>query len=264
MPSDLRGRPGAALRRLRRLVGRIALTGFSCDRVNVYDPSTRRWSSAATGVSPRGAIFVGDRLFVTHTGGLLSELALDPLRVTEVRALATAEVAVGETIGIGATSSHVWAIAREGERDGPGRALRLPIAGGPVDAAVDVGAAPHTQGDLTGAELGEEFVPAGTASHVFAGCAEGMTIWGAVHVAADPGTAGLIELEVRHAASDAALASEAFAVLGAVPGDPPPPFPLTLPDDGVVEIRVRLTVTARIGAPRLQRIGVEWVCPGPE
>lgn len=244
--------------------GRIALTGFSCDRVSVYDPASDRWSSVATEGSPRGAIFAGDRLFVTHTGGLVTELALGSLRVREVRVLATGSVAVGETIGIGATSTHVWAIAREGDRDGPGRALRLPIAGGPVDAVLDVGAAPHTQGDLTGAELGGEFVPTGTASHVFAGCAEGMTIWSAVHVAADPGSAGRLELEVRHGATEAALAAAVFVPLGAVPGDPSPPFPLSLPDGGVLEVRVRLTVRARIGAPRLERVGVEWVCPGPE
>ena len=107
-------------------------------------------------------------------------------------------------------------------------------------------------------------MPEGAASHVFSGCAEGMTLWGAVHVAADPGSGGRIELDVRHAESEAALAGASFSPLGAIPGDPSPPFALAVPDGGVLEIRARLTVAGRIGAPRLERVGVEWDCPGPD
>ena len=171
---------------------------------------------------------------------------------------------MGETIGVGATSSHVWAIAREGDPSGPGRAVRAPLEGGSIDAVIDVGRAPHTQGDLTGAELGGEFVPRGDASHVFLGCGDGMTLWGAVHVAADSGTRGRIELEARHAPEVAALAAAGFVPFGALPGVPPPYVLPSFPRGGVVEIRLVLSVEGRIGAPRIERVGLEWTCPGPD
>lgn len=243
--------------------GRIALTGFSCDRVTVYDPATERWGSVVTEPSPRGAIFAGERLYVSHTGGTLTELALAPLRIGAVIALADDDHAVGETIGVGATSTHVWAIAREGDHDGPGRAVRVAIDGVRPDAYVDVGLAPHTQGDLTGAELGSEAVPEGVASHVFAGCPDGMTVWARLHVAIDAGSTGEVDVAFRYAENEGALGAASFAVLGTFPTHSGP-FPLSLPDGGVLEVQLTLRVEGRIGSPRVRRIGVEWACPGPD
>jgi hypothetical protein len=34
-------------------------------------------------------------------------------------------------------------------------------------------------------------------------------------------------------------------------------------DGGALQVRLTLRAQARIGAPRVGRVGVEWVCPGP-
>jgi hypothetical protein len=51
--------------------------------------------------------------------------------------------------------------------------------------------------------------------------------------------------------------------VGGLPDDPSP-FALSVPDGGVIALRVTLAVSSRIGAPRVARIGVEWSCPGPD
>lgn len=245
--------------------GRVAMTGFSCDRVTLYDPRTERFTSVAVPESPRGATFAGERLWVAHTGGSVSRLSVTPLRLLASRSIASEEIAPLETIGMGADGlGHVWAISSSGGAGAVGIATRIDAETAAPSAQVRVGLAPHSQGDPTGGELRGELVPEGSATRVFEGCGGGEpTRWTRVHVAADLGSRGRVRVEVRHAATVDALGAASWAVLGELP-EQPAPFDLALPEGGVIEVRVTLTVTARTGAPRLGRVGVEWRCPGPE
>ncbi|MDQ3034061.1 MAG: hypothetical protein M3Y87_16720 [Myxococcota bacterium] len=246
--------------------GRIAMTGFSCDRVTLHDPQTERFTTLAVPESPRGATFAGDDLWVAHTGGSISRLTVAPLRMQLAsRSIASDGTAPLETIGMGADGlGHVWAISSSGGPEGVGVATRIDAATGVPSAQVGVGLAPHSQGDPTGGELRGEFVPEGSATRAFEGCGAGEpTRWSRVHVAADLGTRGRVRFEVRHAATFDALGAAPWVVLGELPEDPAP-FELALPEGGVIEVRATLTVSARTGAPRLRRVGVEWRCPGPE
>jgi streptogramin lyase len=248
------------------LEGRIALTGFSCDQVALYEPETGAITRTSTLPSTRGAIFSPDgALWVAHTGGLVSELTTSPLRVRRSIDLRTDALTPTETIGMGAdTLGHVWAVSRDGGEDGDGLASRVDVASGSVSATVEVGRAPHTQGDLTGAMLDAAFVPSGSETHVFDGCdVDGPTQWRNLHVDADPGATGAILVEARRAEDRAGLDAEAFVTLGTIPGTPTP-FPLAFAPGGVVEVRVTLSTSSRLGAPRLERVGLEWRCNGPD
>lgn len=249
--------------------GRVAMTGFSCDSVTLYDPRIERWSTVRTEPSTRGATFEGGSLWVAHSGGAVSRLAIAPLRVLGHVSIASDGVEPLETIGMGGDGAGgVWAVSSLGGGDeGAGElgvVTRIEAATGAPSAQIPVGAAPHTQGDLTGAELGDEFAPEGSASRAFEGCgAEEATRWGRVHVAAEPGTHGTIRIEVRHAPSVDALGGAAWIELGVVPAARGP-FELALAEGGAIEVRVTLAIDGRIGAPRLTRVGVEWTCPGPD
>jgi hypothetical protein len=243
--------------------GRLAITGFSCDQVSVYDPARQVWSTIPVAASPRGAAFDGADLWVAHTAGSVSRLALDPLRVVATTSLGLA-LDPFETIGIGSDGiGHVWAISGQGATEGRGVATRIDVAITRADAEVAIGSAPHTQGDPTGAQRIGEPVPSGSDERVFAGCVDGDTRWQRVHLAADVGTHGSVAIEVRHAASEEALGSAPWTAVGGLPDDPSP-FALSVPDGGVIALRVTLAVSSRIGAPRVARIGVEWSCPGPD
>jgi hypothetical protein len=110
----------------------------------------------------------------------------------------------------------------------------------------------------------EEFVAEGERRRVFEGCRFGAaTQWERVHVAAEPGAAGSVEVAVRHATDREGLAAREFRVVGTVPEESSP-FELDVSDGGVLEVRLVLRTAARDGAPRVRRIGVEWGCGGPE
>lgn len=239
--------------------GRVALSGFSCDRATLYDPGRNSFTSITTAPSPRGAIS-GDRLYLAHTGASVSELGLDPFTVRRTFDL-TGEAGPTETIGI-ALGRYVWAISRESAAGAPGVATAIDPASGSILGSVPVGFAPHTQGDLTGIQRFD--VPAtGSLDHVFSGCGDGMTRWIAVHVAADLGSNGTLTVESRHAATEGELEGASFGLLGELSASSPP-YPLSLPGGGVLEVRVTLNANAHFGGPRLTRIGVEWACPGPD
>jgi sugar lactone lactonase YvrE len=245
--------------------GRIALTGFSCDQVALYEPETGAITRVTTAASTRGAVFSPDgALWIAHTGGLVSELALGPLRVRRSIDLRTDGATPNETIGMGAdTLGHVWAVSRDGGEAGTGLVSRIDLPGGAVSATVPVGHAPHTQGDITGAMLASELVPEGSESHVFTGCADEATEWRDLHVEADPGSAGSILIEARRAEDVAGLAAATYVAVGVLP-DMASPFPLSFAPGGVVEVRVTLSSASRLGAPRLERVGLEWRCSGPD
>lgn len=245
--------------------GRIALSGFSCDRVTLHDPAAGTWTSTATEASPRGAIFGGDALWLAHTGAWVSRVGTDPLRVIDRFDLRAGSHAPNETIGIG-VGRYVWAVSREADLAAPGLATAIDPASGAVVGEVEVGMAPHTQGDLTGIQ--RFTMPAdGALRRIFDGCAEG-TRWIALHAEVETGVRGSVRFGMRHAA-DAASLTGPFTELGAVdaaidPGLVEVEYPLTLPEGGVVEVELALAVDGGSGGPRVTRVGVEWSCPGPD
>lgn len=244
--------------------GRILMTGFSCDRLVSYDPALDRWTTGTLPASPRGAVFGADGFWVAHTGGRMSEVALDPLRVRRTLGLTDDAVSPIETIGAAYDArGRVWGVSSRGGAGGVGLATRLDPASGAVTAQVPVGRGPHVQGDLTGARVRHVLVPRGSATHVFRGCGDDEpTEWLRVHVAAALGSNGRVILEARHAARESELASASFVRLGAIP-DEPAPYALAFPEGGVVEVRLTLDVDGVAGAPRVRRVGLEWRCPGP-
>lgn len=245
--------------------GRIGLTGFSCDTVAVYDPATGAIAHVTTLPSTRGAVFdPSGELWVAHTGGLVTMYDVAPLRVRRTVDLRAGGASPIETVGLGSdTIGHVWAVSEHGGTSDLGVATRVDVADGAVSAQTTIGGAPHTQGDLTGIMRGGAFLPDGSESHVFRGCAHGDATWVALHFEAEEGTSGTIEFEGRRAPDEASLPSASFTTLGTFPNDPGP-LPLSLADGGVLEIRVTLRAAARLGAPRLARLGLEWTCPGPQ
>jgi len=252
--------------------GRLAITGFSCDQVVLYDPAADVWRTIATDPSPRGIVVDADgNAWVSHTGGTMSRFLRDgaTLRLDSRVSLASSDFLPSEAIGVALDSiGHVWAFSTGGAPSGVGVATRLPAdvaAGvdGAPDAQLAIGFAPHTQGDLSGTSLRGGFVPAGEATHVFTGCPDGGTTWIALHLAARDGAASRVSVSARHAVDVAALGGATFVELGTSPGDPRAPWPLTLAQAGVLEVRVRLETSASDGAPRIERVGVEWRCPGP-
>jgi hypothetical protein len=245
--------------------GRLAMTGFSCDRVTVYDPRSERFETLAVPSSPRGATFMGQDLWIAHTGGLVSRLEVAPLRLRASGALVSDGFVPLETIGMGADAfGNVWAISGQGGPHDRGVATRIDASMVMPTAQVEVGLSPHSQGDPTGAQLHEEFVAEGSTTKVFTGCGvDAPTRWMRVHVAADTGTNGRLRIEGRHALTSESLSEAAWIELGTVPLEAHP-FELDFPEGGVIELRIALSVLARIGAPRVSRIGLEWRCPGPD
>ena len=246
--------------------GRLLVTGFSCDRVASYDPLLDRWETRATEPSPRGVVFdPRGRFFVAHTSGLVSEIALDPLRVRQTWPLASATAAPIETIGIAVDAAgSVWTASSQGGAGDDGIATRLDPGSGEVTAQLEVGRAPHVQGDLSGTRVHAQLVPSASITHVFEGCgADQPTRWLNVHAAASGGSSGRVIVEARHAGRVEDLPGASFAPLGAIP-DAPAPWALDLPEGGALELRLTLEVGGRAGAPRVRRIGVEWRCPGPD
>ena len=251
--------------------GRLALTGFGCDRVTTYEPARQLWQSVATPPSVRGAVMAvgelsasaesGSELWVAHTAAQVTRLRLHPLEVLETIDLAGEGALPIETIGIGLDAQgNVWAASSQSDLD-TGVATRIDVESA-VTAQVPVGLGPHTQGDLTGAKRLGGFVEEGAQSHVFAGCGFGGTQWLNVHLGASPGATGTILVEARRAENEGQLNGAEFVELGVYPEDPLP-YGLDFEEGGVVEVRVTLRTSARDGAPRLERLGLEWTCPGP-
>jgi hypothetical protein len=170
-----------------------------------------------------------------------------------------------ETIGVAVDAAgSVWTASSQGGVAGRGIATRLDPESGEVTAQVEVGGAPHVQGDLSGTRVHAQLVPSASITHVFEGCgADQPTRWLDVHAAASAGSMGRVVVEARHAGRVEDLAAAAFEPLGVVP-DEPAPWALDLPEGGALEIRLTLEVDGRAGAPRVRRIGVEWRCPGPD
>lgn len=237
--------------------GRVLMSGFSCDQVTLYDPLLHTFRRTETLPSPRGVAMLGERAWVAHTDGRASELGLDPLRV-----LRTVDLGGPiETVSAAADSAgRVWLVSsQEAFGVSRGRATALDgVTGDPV-ASVMVGTLPRAQGDLSGGALWRVFAPEGTARHVFTGCAGGDTVWERLHVGWVAGADSSLEVWVRHAATEDALPTASFERVLELPGGELP-LDLALPMGGVVEVQLVLRAAARDGAPRVERVGLEWLC----
>ena len=77
------------------------------------------------------------------------------------------------------------------------------------------------------------------------------------------GEGASVTVEARHAEDRAGLEDAEWTTLGVLPEDEPP-YPLAFETGGVVEIRLTLRVSGRLGAPRIARVGLEWACAGPD
>ena len=244
--------------------GRLVLTGFSCDDVVLYDPARNVFREERVPPSPRGIAILDGEAWVTHTGGELSRVGLDPLEALESYSLATADASPLESIGAGVDGAGmIWVASSQGGSSDLGVATRFDPSTGSVTAQVTVGRAPHTQGDLSGAELVGGFVEEGMLAHVFDGCSgDADTEWARIHVAMLAGATGSVEVAVRRAVDRASLAAAPFTVVATLPPDASP-APLALEPGGVLEVRLVLRTSARDGAPLVRRVGVEWACPGP-
>jgi len=247
--------------------GRLLLSGFSCDRSTLYDPGTGLFSGIDTAESPRGAIVGEDgRFWLAHTGAEVSAISRGPLRVTSRIDLFEGGMHPIETVGIG-VGRYVWAISREAglsETDDPGLATAIDPETGAIVASIPVGRGPHTQGDLTGIQ---RFAVArdGSLTYRFTGCdADAMTEWVALHLAADLGSDGGIAFEARHGADVSSLEAAPFESVVTLEDGSGGRYPVTYPAGGIVEVRVTLSASARFGGPRLERVGLEWMCPGPD
>ncbi|MEM9188134.1 MAG: hypothetical protein AAGF12_03100 [Myxococcota bacterium] len=243
--------------------GDVYISGFHCDGAVRYQPEQDLWSVVATEASTRGATVAGDAIWMSHTGGMLSEIDRASFRVRRVINLTSDQGAPIDSIGVAADfRGGIWTASGAGSEDGNGLATRFDPTDGSI-AQVPVGAAPHTQGDLSGAELAGNFAGEGSAQHIFTGCADAeATAWERLHLDLDPGANGTVEVSLRHASTVADLEAVTFTLLGTAPGDSPP-YEVDLPEGGAVEVRLVLRTDAFDGAPRIRRVGLEWRCPGP-
>ncbi|MFO0714491.1 MAG: hypothetical protein U0353_31915 [Sandaracinus sp.] len=245
---------------------RLYLTGFGCDRVWRYEPWSGTFTPLEVPPSPRGIALTNTALWVAHTGGLASEISLESfsvLRTIDLDGDGTGPTP-RQTIGAAVDSlGHAWMVSEVGGPSGGGLATRVDMAHHLVDASVEVGRAPHVQGDLSGWQRIGEREPEGSARHVFEGCGEFATDWQAVHVHASLGAGGEIEVAVRHAETTAGLDAQEFRSIGVLPRDPSPLSLSEVPDGGVLEVEVTLRTGSHRSAPVLDLLGVAWDCGGP-
>jgi hypothetical protein len=250
--------------------GQLLFAGFGCESVARYDPHSEQWSEVRVTelLSPRGIAFARNVPWVVFTSGQLAELAREPLAVGPASDLSSDGVTPFESVAVAADSEErLWVVSTQGGADGRGLVTRYDPAAGKVTAQVAVGLGPRAGGDLTGLSLGEEFVREASVSHVFDGsCAQAGvgsgTRWRALHVVAEVGPGGSVQVEARWAEDADSLAATGFKTLGAFPDADS--FPLYFPEGGAIEVRLSLRSAQAIGAPRVQRVGIEWACTGPD
>jgi hypothetical protein len=243
----------------------LTLTGFSCEDVVTYDPRRDLWRYVKTeGVlDTRGVAILGDQSWVVHTAGLLSRVRRDPLGILETFELGSAGISPLESTAVSADSlGQLWVASSTGAPAGAGVLSRFDPVREAVTAQIAVGRLPRPRGDLTGERRLGEFVPEASAQHIFEGCVEG-THWRSLHVTWSAGADASVLVEARHARSHAELEGAEWLALGSLPQDLPP-YALGFEDSGVVEVRLTLRAAARLGAPRIGRVGVEWACIGPD
>lgn len=254
--------------------GRIVMTGFDCNDVVLYDVIENRWDVVDTPPSVRGAVVretgSGAEAWVAHTDGRISVLDIAPtFALRETFSLAGHERTPLETIGIGIDQDgNVFAASSLGGEEDLGVVTRFDAADHVVERQVTVGFAPHTQGDLTGGKLLAGFVPEASQTRVFTGCGSlDPTRWQRVHTVADLGNGGELAIAIRQAEDEAGLAEAEWIEVGLAEGGRDSLEllgPTSVPNGGVVELRITLRSASRDGAPRVDQVGVEWLCEGPD
>lgn len=256
------------------LEGVLTLTGFACESVVGYDPARGIWRNAATRdvLDTRGVSVLADA-WVTHTGGLLSRVQREPLLLGASFSLAGEGSTPLESTAISADAAgQLWIASSMGGGGERGVLSRFDPAAEALSAQVPVGRLPRVHGDLTGDRLFALEAAEASAEHVFLGCGgpsssdagaiSGGTLWKRVHIAYQAGEGASVQLEARRADDRDALDGEPYQPLGTAP-EQAPPYTLDIPAGGVLQLRVTLKATARMGAPRVLRVGAEWTCPGP-
>lgn len=250
--------------------GTLLFAGFGCENIARYEPHTKRWSDVLVPdlLSPRGIAFAAAKPWVVYTSGQVSQLGEDPFVVGPASSLESDDATPFESVAVAADSGgRLWVVSTQGGVEGRGLATRFDPAVGRATAQVSVGMGPRGGGDLTGVSLSDEFAREGTVTHVFAGtcAAAGVgngTGWKAIHLLAEVGAGGSVQVEMRWASSEDGLADASFMTLGTFPDADS--FPLDLPEGGAIEVRITLSASQAIGAPRIERVGVEWACTGPD
>jgi hypothetical protein len=218
---------------------------------------------------------LGADVWVTHTGGLLSRVSRAPLALQDTFALDQGDVSPSDTVALGADAfGRLWAVSTFGGARGEGVLTRFDPAGEVVDAQLALGPYPRAQGDITGGQRVRLLASEASAEHVFEGCAvrapgpdgglfTSPTRWRRVYVTADVPFGAEVVVEARHAEVPEDLPTTRYERLGSLPEDASP-FELTLPEAGVLQLRVVLRAAGSLGAPRIVRVGVQWGCLGPE
>lgn len=253
--------------------GGLLFAGFGCENVASFDPTRKLWSDVQVPdlQSPRGIARAAQAYWVVYTSGQLARLDADPLEVGEARELRSSGVVPYESVAIAADSGgRLWVVSTQGGPDGRGLVTRYDPGADKVTAQVPVGRGPRGAGDLTGLGLSQEFVREATIRHVFEGGCDNVgggqpngTRWKALHLIAEVGVGGSIDVAVRWAEDRDGLAAASFSELGSFP-EHAPAFPLSLPEGGAIELRLVLRTSYATGAPRLARAGAEWTCAGPQ
>jgi streptogramin lyase len=283
--------------------GVLTLTGAECERVTRYDPRLDRFEQVAMrGVlDARAAVTLpvapestaqdagmdageeaGESLlpatsesWVTHTAGSLSRIAHAPLALRATYSLAGDSLAPFDATAIGRDAQgRLWIASSVGGPDDNGVLTRFDPVEGAVTAQVPLGFLPRPEGDFTGARRFARSEPEGSARYVFEGCNPGArsgdpnkgaspTVWKALHVGAAIEAGSSVEIEARHALERDALEDATFERIVRLPEDEQPQS-LAFPEGGFVEVKLTLRTADYLGGPRVQRVGIEWQCTGPQ
>jgi hypothetical protein len=256
--------------------GQALMSGVGCESVFAYDSTRAVWRELMVPglLSPRGIAALPGETWIAYDSGSVARIPGDVWSVETAVSLATDAHAPYETVALSVDADgQLWAISTQGGPDGVGLATRFDPVAGEVTAQVPLDRGPRGSGDMSGYASGGEYAREGSATHVFLGCGHedheqmsatlSVTHWRRLHVASRYGEAASVVVAIRHAASDDALADVPFTMLGEVPRDGDA-FDLDLPDGGALEVQLTLLSPAALGAPRVQRVGIEWDCPGPD
>lgn len=237
-------------------------TGFGCDQVFRFEPSTQAVVRLPTLPSSR-AVAIDDGLaYVAHTDGRMS--IVDPSLMTvlgTVDAWALGRMPL-ESIGVAADSlGTVWMFSTHGAANGNGLATRIDPTTRTVLAQVPVGLGPHSQGDGSGRALRGAYVPTGSTGLVVPSCPNPSVAYFAnLHVDLDAGAQSTVLLSMRSAATAAELATASFVDVATYPGSPTTLPISTVPHGALLELRLTLLSGARDSSPLVRQIGIEYDC----
>lgn len=242
----------------------LLLSTFACETVVRFDPESDRFAASPEKglLSTRGLLATPDGDYVVHTAAAVSAVTHHPLRLSTTFPLLGPLGLPRQTQAIAATGDGaLWVPSHGGAADGRGLLTRLDPLTGQVTDQLVVGWGPAALGDLTGQRLLASFPPRATLRHRFAGCADGSTLFQAIHIDFSAGPGGTIAVAYR-LEGDAEPVRQPFIELATLSA----PRPLPLPDASGSAITLELTLNSInfSGAPRIRRVGLQWTCAGPQ